>query len=257
MRRMQTVLLAAAAVSAIGSAALAHRLLASAVEQARREHLAATVEVLGASRSLEAGKRLERGDLAWQAWPKEALRPDFFLRSEDPDAIAALDGAFLLTSYLAGEPLRRQKLVRRGEGGVLSAQIAPGKQAAAIALRDEALFSLIAANDRVDVILFPAKSAKEQAKNGATLRNLRVLASEDKLDRKRGSKAASGKTLIVEVTPEEAEALAAAQSGGDIAVLLNSLGGDAPVAQPSWLADEPTRPGMIRFGFAAQAALQN
>ncbi len=258
MRRMQIILLAVAAASAIGSAALAHRVLLHATEHIRRENLTATVEILGASRTLQAGEQLQSGDLVWQLWPKAALKPGFLLKNETPDAKAAFEGAFMLSPLLAGEPVVKDKLLRRGEGGVLAAQIGEGKRAAAIALRDEVISSgLIAPNDRVDVILLPGKTAGGQTKASTVLPHLRVLATRSPLDQKRGGRASNDKTIIVEVTPQEAQALARARSEGEITVVLNGLGGDGVSSQDLLPGNGPAGLRMIRFGFAVQANLEN
>ena len=62
----------------------------------------------------------------------------------------------------------------------------------------------------------------------AVLRNVRVLAIGQEIENKDGEKVAAGKTATLELTPRQAEALALAQSMGEISLSLRSLADAAP-----------------------------
>ena len=90
---------------------------------------------------------------------------------------------------------------------------------------------LILPNDHVDVIL---TTRRKNAHNSETLlRNVRVLAIGQLIEAKEGKKLAEGNTATLELTPQQAEELAAANSRGEISLVLRSIadikGGDENV----------------------------
>ncbi len=83
-------------------------------------------------------------------------------------------------------------------------------------------------NDRVDVIL--SKREKGADKNGADivnseiiLTNVRVLAIDQAPKEKDGQNAVVGKTVTLELKPEQAETLARARQSGTLALALRSI----------------------------------
>ena len=83
-------------------------------------------------------------------------------------------------------------------------------------------------NDRVDVIL--SKREKGADKNGADivnseiiLSNVRVLAIDQAPKEKDGQNAVIGKTVTLELKPEQAETLARARQTGTLALALRSI----------------------------------
>src|SRR3978361_1821308 len=83
-------------------------------------------------------------------------------------------------------------------------------------------------NDRVDVIL--SKREKNSDRNGPDtitseiiLTNVRVLAIDQAPKEKDGQNAVVGKTVTLELKPEQAETLGAGRQGGTLALALRSI----------------------------------
>ena len=148
-----------------------------------------------------------------------------------PDAPTELSGAVARAPFIAGEPIKEQKLIKISEGGVMAAILPSGMRAISTPIREEtAAGGFILPNDRVDVILSHKMrvGTKEEPVSEAVLRNVRVLAIGQEIENKDGEKVATGKTATLELTPRQAEILALAQSMGEISLSLRSLADAAP-----------------------------
>jgi pilus assembly protein CpaB len=133
--------------------------------------------------------------------------------------------------FIAGEPIKEQKLIKISEGGVMAAILPSGMRAISTPIREEtAAGGFILPNDRVDVILSHKLKVgqKEEPVSEAVLRNVRVLAIGQEIENKDGEKVATGKTATLELTPRQAEVLALAQSIGEISLSLRSLADTNP-----------------------------
>lgn len=248
MTRGQALLLAAAAVSAAGSAAIVHGLLT-------RESggvPGGTVPVLVAARAIAAGEKLEPSAAAWRNWPRDSVAEAMITAQSAPEFLGA-QKYFVPTPMLAGEPVRRDRLVRRGDASLLAALIAPGMRAVSLPFRDEnGVAGLIGANDRVDVILAPARRPGARAAPGETiLRNVRVLPAGPPDGGGRGlMKGAQQKTATLEVTPAQAELLAGARRTGEIYLSLAGLGDHGRTDEA--VRRRPAYVTVIKFGVPAK-----
>ncbi|MGY4316280.1 Flp pilus assembly protein CpaB [Bradyrhizobium sp. JR3.5] len=118
-------------------------------------------------------------------------------------------------------------------------------------------------NDRVDVLL--SKRDKNPDRNGADivnseviLTNVRVLAIDQAPKEKDGTNALIGKTVTLELKPEQTETLARARQSGVLSLALRSIAdNNAPDTKTD---DNRQRRGdtinVIRFGVANQATMQ-
>ncbi len=150
---------------------------------------------------------------------------------------AKLSGSVARAPFIAGEPIKDQKLIKISEGGVMAAILPSGMRAISTPIREEtSAGGFILPNDRVDVILSHKikVGSKEQPVSEAVLRNVRVLAIGQEIENKDGEKVATGKTATLELTPQQAELLALAQSMGEISLSLRSLAdADPGQAEPT------------------------
>ncbi len=84
-------------------------------------------------------------------------------------------------------------------------------------------------DDRVDVMLTRRDKAAEKATgiekfiSDTILRNVRVLAVDQTIDEKDGTKVALGKTATLELTPAQAETLALSHQLGTLSLTLRSI----------------------------------
>ena len=112
-------------------------------------------QILVAAHELSFGAVVQPMDLAWHDWPKDDSMPGVIRKSDSPNAIADIKDSVVRGSFLAGEPIRREKLFKGGGSGYLSAMLAPGYRAVAINIEGSGATTagnFILPNDRVDVI---------------------------------------------------------------------------------------------------------
>jgi pilus assembly protein CpaB len=133
------------------------------------------------------------------------------------------------TPLLPGEPITAYKLVKAGDGGVLAAILPAGMRAISTRIKEETgVGRLILPNDHVDVILTTRRRGDHVSET--LFRNIRVLAIGQLIEAREGKKLAEGNTATLELTPGQAEELAAANSKGEISLALRSIadikGGD-------------------------------
>lgn len=206
------------AIVAAGLAALLARgLMSSDTEQPVTQVVEEpTSEVLVAVNNLDVGQRVSASDLRWQRWPETAMNPAYISRTQKPAAIEEFTGSVARSALLSGEPVTLEKLVTLSGAGFMSALIDPGMRAAAIAITPEtSAGGFILPNDRVDVI--------DVEKGQTLLRNVRVLAIDQRFNEKAGEQVAVGRTATLELTPSQVELVAVAQSDRPLSLSLRSM----------------------------------
>jgi pilus assembly protein CpaB len=189
-----------------------------------------TTEVLVAKRELPVGTILDAQALEFRPWPKELVEGAYYVKSEsDP---AKLVGTVVRFPIPAGQPVTQGALVKPGDRGFLAAALGPGMRAVTVPVSAQsAVAGFVFPGDRVDLILTqsvagggdgPALKASE-----TVLRNLRVLATDQKTDKTTDDK---GNTIVttysnvtVEATPKIAEKIAVAQTIGSLSLSLRSI----------------------------------
>jgi pilus assembly protein CpaB len=184
-----------------------------------------TIEILVASGDLVQGQPLEEKSMRWQSWPKDSISPEFISREVKPDAMTSFTGALVRSHFVAGEPIREEKIAR-GAAGMLAAMLPSGKRAVAIRVSAESTAGgFVLPNDRVDVIQNVSSSddGKPIHTSRTLLRNVRVLAVDQKADETKGQLVVVGKTATLEVSPGEAETISSAQAAGTLSLALRSI----------------------------------
>ncbi len=203
------------------------------------EPVAPTQEVLVAARDLAQGDKLDASSVRWQAWPEEAINPDYILRSDRPDAVETLSSIFVRNRFISSEPILEAKLAS-AEAGFLSAILPTGKRAVALRVSAEnTAGGFILPNDRVDVLHTVSKGQDDSTGGAVTrtlLRNVRVLAIDQTaqgidqtaqgIDQTGDGKTSGyvvGKTATLELDPEQTETITAAQADGMLSLSLRSV----------------------------------
>jgi pilus assembly protein CpaB len=237
MKRARVVVLAIAITAAIGAAWLAKKIVSRGPEVQQVEKTVGATDVLVAATNINLGDSVRADDLKWQQWPIEGVTPGLITKEADPDAPTKLSGAVARAPFIAGEPIKEQKLIKISEGGVMAAILPSGMRAISTPIREEtSAGGFVLPNDRVDVLLSHKMKIgnKEEPVSEAVLRNVRVLAIGQEIENKDGEKVATGKTATLELTPRQTEMLALAQSMGEISLSLRSLADANPnQAEPS------------------------
>ena len=169
--------------------------------------------------------------------------------------------------FLRGEPIRRDKLVKAGAGGFMSAILPSGKRAVAIKIDnggDTYAGGFILPDDRVDVVRLARDDEATKARGvevvtaQTILANVRVLAIGQNVQEQNGKKVVTGANATLELDPDQAELIVLAQhaSAGSLA-----SGAAQSRRQRREREDRGQRAAarhagltIIRFGAAQQAA---
>ncbi len=187
-------------------------------------------EVLVATRALPVGTILDATALKFQPWPKELVDNAYFLKKDTN--LQALQGTVVRNAITAGQPVTQGALVKPGDKGFLAAALGPGMRAVTVPIQaNAAVAGFVFPGDRVDMMLtqtVPGGGDGPPLKVSETvLRNLRVLATDQRTDNVVGE---NGKTVVqpfatvtVEATPKLAEQLAVAQTLGTLSLSLRSI----------------------------------
>ena len=223
-----------------------------------------TVDVLVAKSDIGLGQSLKPGDLQWQTWPASTASNTFIRRAERPDATTQVAGSIARAPFIAGEPIREQKLVKADGSGFMAAILPTGMRAISTEISPETgAGGFILPNDRVDVILSkreknPDRSGPDVVNSEIILPNVRVLAIDQAPKEKDGLNAVVGKTVTLELKPEQAETLARARQSGTLALALRSIADLNMVENRT--DDQASRRGdsvnVVRYGVSSPTTIQ-
>jgi len=221
-------------------------------------------QVLAAIMELPAGTLLRSQDVTWRpvvvVGPDEVARPPAPAVEARPEIVeetaASLYGAVLRHPMTAGSPIRRGDIAKPGDRDFLQVVLPPGALAIAIPVATGgASTGLLSPGDQVDVFLtqnFKNDNAQDMRETPVTrrmvgenvVRNLRVLAI-DAPDAKTTPTTANpaigsfGRTVTLEVTPEQAAKVNVAAEMGKLTVALRSAAVAVNVdpVKPQWAGD--------------------
>src|SRR5712672_2413189 len=195
-----------------------------------------SVHILSATTELTAGTLLRSQDIAWrpvsEAAPDHIVKPPASAVDARPEIIAetqaAVYGAVLRNRIVSGDPIRLGDIVRPGDRDFLQVVLSPGARAIAIPVSTGgASTGLLSPGDRVDVILtqtFKNDLPLARRSVGETVvENLRVLAIDALESRPHGTANGFGRTVTLEVTPEQAERVNVATELGKLSLTLRSI----------------------------------
>jgi pilus assembly protein CpaB len=223
-----------------------------------------TVDVLVAKSDIGLGQAVTPEDIQWQTWPAATASNNFIRRNERPEATKDVAGSIARSPFIAGEPIREPKLVKPNGSGFMAAILPTGMRAISTEISPETgAGGFILPNDRVDVIL--SKREKNPDRSGAPdivnseiiLSNVRVLAIDQAPKEKDGQNAVVGKTVTLELKPEQAETLARARQTGTLALALRSI---ADVSMVENRSDDQAKRGeslnVVRYGVPSSATIQ-
>jgi pilus assembly protein CpaB len=223
-----------------------------------------TVDVLVAKSDIGLGQTVGPDDMQWQTWPAGTASNTFIRRNERPDATTQIAGSIARAPFIAGEPIRELKLVKANGSGFMAAILPTGMRAISTEISPETgAGGFILPNDRVDVIL--SKREKDAARPGAPdvvnseiiLPNVRVLAIDQAPEEKDGQNAVVGKTVTLELRPEQAETLARARQSGTLSLALRSI---ADLNAVETRSDDQAKRGesiqVVRYGVPSSTMTQ-
>jgi pilus assembly protein CpaB len=155
----------------------------------------------------------------------------YYVQTTVPASIETLTGAVVKAALYKGEPLLPQKVVIKGEQGLLAAMMDPEMRAISVEISAEsASGGFILPNDRVDLILTynqqadPDRGIVERMIATTIIKNVRVLAIDQNFaTNAEGETARLGSTATLEVSPSEVELVAMSARLGEVSLALRPL----------------------------------
>jgi pilus assembly protein CpaB len=232
MKPARFIVLAIALIAGALAAYLASKSTDSGAPPPQQVAQLPTVDVLVAKGDIGLGQTVSPNDLQWQTWTQSSASGSFIRRPDRPEAITQIAGSIARQPFVAGEPIREQKLVRADGSGFMAAILPSGKRAISTEISAETgAGGFILPNDRVDVILTKREKAASNPdapqsdiiSSQAILTNVRVLAIDQTPKEKEGQNAVLGRTATLELTPDEVELLAASRQSGTLSLALRSI----------------------------------
>ena len=224
-----------------------------------------TVDVLVAKSDIGLGQTVTPEDMLWQSWPAASTSNTFIRRNERPDATTQIAGSIARSPFIAGEPIREPKLIKANGSGFMAAILPSGMRAVSTEISPETgAGGFILPNDRVDVIL--SRRDKNPDRSGSSdiviseiiLANIRVLAIDQAPKEKDGQNAVIGKTVTLELKPEQSETLARARQTGTLALALRSIADLNAIETQA--DDQSSRRGgsvnVVRYGVSNPTTIQ-
>src|SRR3981189_3597196 len=223
-----------------------------------------TVDVLVARSDIGLGQSVAPEDLQSRTWPTATASNSFIRRNEPPDATTQVAGSIARAPFIAGEPIREPKLVKANGSGFMAAILPTGMRAISTEISPETgAGGFILPNDRVDVILSkreknPDRAGPDVVNSEIILTNIRVLAIDQAPKERDGQNAVVGKTVTLELRPEQAETLARARQSGTLSLALRSIADINMVENGS--DDQPAKRGesvnVVRYGVQSSMTIQ-
>ncbi|MET3911893.1 pilus assembly protein CpaB [Bradyrhizobium sp. S3.3.6] len=227
-----------------------------------------TVEVLVAKSDIQLGQAVKAEDLQWQTWPQSTASGAFIRRDSRPDAQTQIAGSIARVPLMQGEPIREQKLVKADGSGFMAAILPSGMRAVSTEISAETgAGGFILPNDRVDIVLTRRLKNPDGANTNSStggndlilseviLTNIRVLAIDQAPKEKDGQNAVLGKTVTLELRPDQVATLSASRQGGALTLALRSIA-DASASdgtpEDQALKQRSSGVNVIRYGVQAR-----
>jgi pilus assembly protein CpaB len=233
-------------------------------------------EILVAAAALPQGTLLRAKDVIWRQ-VSNAANADHFVHpataagypntERDQQVRSEVYGAALRTGVEADEPISRGVIVKPGDRDFLRVVLLPGARAIAIPVATSgASTGILYPGDHVDVVLtqtFKNDPPLTRRSVGETVvENLRVLAIDAADPKTTASGNSFGRTVTLEVTPEQAERINVAVELGKLALTLRSItstegvGGSAPAGSATTRTIRPIWAGDVSPALGATMAPQ-
>jgi pilus assembly protein CpaB len=222
-----------------------------------------TVDVLIAKSEIGLGQTVKTEDLQWQAWPAATASSLFIQKNQRPNATTEITGSIARSPFIAGEPIREQKLVKADGSGFMAAILPSGMRAVSTEISPESgAGGFILPNDRVDVIMTRRlkdplhPNMPEVVIPTLLLSNIRVLAIDQAPREKDGQTALVGKTVTLELKPEQVGILSAGRQAGTISLALRSITDADAVEVDARVSTTGTTINVVRFGVPNSSTVQ-
>ncbi len=221
--RRPAVFLVLAVFAAVLASMVVYSSLKKKDEEMRRA-LAGTTTIVVAAHDIGVGAKIDAASVKLARWPRDSLPPGAVT-----DAASVL-GNLAKAEFVTNEPIVASRLVAGDRtSGVLPLMIPPDMRAMSVAVDEVSDMSgFVLPYTRVDVLLSTAGNDKQPERSKIILENVPVLAVAQTIERKDNPQ--PERVVTLEVTPEQAEALAVASTQGKLHLALRNYGDNSVVA---------------------------
>lgn len=225
------------------------------------------VDVMVAAVDVPMGGTINDPEIKWVQFPAAAVPQGYLVKADGRDPTEEVKGSIARYPFVAGEPMRHEKLIKGTNSGFLSAVLPSGKRAMAIKTEgtgETSAGGFILPNDFVDVVRVARDEEvsklrqMEVFKSETVISNVRVLAIGQNIQERNGEKFITGQTATLELDPRQAEQIVLAQRVGTLSLSLRSLQ-DASKTTTEDSGDQGnTGRGVtvVRFGQALEATVK-
>jgi pilus assembly protein CpaB len=187
-------------------------------------------EVMVATKALPAGTIIDATSFRYQPWPKDLVENAYYIKGDGD--VQSLVGTVVRFPITAGQPITKGALVKPGDRGFLAAALGPGMRAVTVSVSAQSgVAGFVFPGDRIDLVLTQDVSGGGDGpplKASETIvRNLRVLATDQRTDKtvddKGNTTPVISSNVTLEATPKLAEKIAVAEKIGSLSLSLRSL----------------------------------
>ena len=227
---------------------------------------APTIKILVASANMPIGAAVTKENTQWVDWPEDGIQDSYLLESKDSKIQATLKKEHYIArrALSKGEPITMTRLYKSSDPGYLRGVLSSGMRAIAVRSGAEnAAAGFILPGDSVDVMLTHSMlntamqragpAAIKKFKGGmihtseTILENVKVLAIDQSVDEfKAGAQIA--KTILLEVSPKDAEKLQTAKVMGKLSLVLRAVrGADKDDRKLKYTTDVEVSPLLSNF----------
>jgi pilus assembly protein CpaB len=185
-----------------------------------------TEEVLVIKIDAPMGTVLKPEDIGWEAWPTSSIQPTLLTRAAAPEAEKEVAGSMVRYNFFAGEPARREKLIKTDGTGFMSAILPSGMRAVSISVDgsgSDVAGGFILPNDRVDILRTFSVGQSTETTTETLLRNVRVLAIGTQVKEEDGKTTIIAGNATLELDPRQVEVVTLAQRTGKLSLALRAL----------------------------------
>jgi pilus assembly protein CpaB len=188
----------------------------------------ATVPVVVAASPIERGKTVEAVQLKLANYPADAV-PEGAFRTVADLTGAPADKRVAIRMISANEPVLAEKISGPGGRQILSASLTEGMRAVSLRSNDVAgVAGFVLPGDRVDILLTRAAGVGQVTQ--VLAERVRVLGVDQTSD-DAADKPQVARSVTVEVTPDQAQAISLAQAVGQVSLSLRHVADETPLSK--------------------------
>lgn len=183
------------------------------------------VRVLMAKADIAQGAVITPEATKWVRWPKSEV-PPFYVTEENTEFFEALPQMRARNLIREHEPVFAQNTVRHGDRGMMAAIMTPGMRAVtARVTAEQSAGGFVLPGDRVDIFATGIDPSDPTGKprTWVIYSNVRVLAIDQIHVKDEESNAIIGKTVTLEVAPDQVEGFLEARDNQSLTLVLRSV----------------------------------